>query len=346
MKKIAAVLLLCMSAFAWAQSRDDVRIFIPMPLGGTTEEEQFFKDRFIMETTAAGYGIVEDQKDADYIIRLSIKPNLVIYDDGSEGPAPADEAQKVLELSLRHNDDRTEMVRFTFPYTEKEEVDDFSLVLLYQAVANVPMTKLRTVPDTDHWRNKWLYLTGNFNFFLSVYQADIDGFPDNAVWDNNLPGGGSGWEHLNAATAQSLSFLPGGVLGLELQFLDYMSFEADFKLIFGDTEDQSFIPTMGFFVKFPLKPSKYYMLEPYLGIDLPMATASHLKKFPFIGIGGGFQLGMKGGEMGAFVVDINASFNIGDVRSETDFRKADWSRYVVGVGIGYKVGFVNRHPDE
>jgi hypothetical protein len=108
------------------------------------------------------------------------------------------------------------------------------------------------------------------------------------------------------------------------------------------------VPTIGIQIKFPLKPSKHFMLEPYAAIDFPQNTGGGIKEFALLGIGGGFQFGVKGGEMGAFFVDANFMYNIGNIHIiETDRvgRNAFWNRWVLGFSLGYKIGFFNRNKE-
>jgi len=89
------------------------------------------------------------------------------------------------------------------------------------------------------------------------------------------------------------------------------------------------------------------MVEPYLAASFPMETSSHATQFPKFGTGGGFQLGVKGGNMGAFFLDINFIYFIGDaiMKSPAGYSTSEihFRRYTVGLGIGYKIGFFDRN---
>jgi len=67
-----------------------------------------------------------------------------------------------------------------------------------------------------------------------------------------------------------------------------------------------------------------------------------------VGTGGGFQLGVKGGNMGAFFLDINFIYFIGDVVMKSTSYPTDspedvyYRRFTLGLGIGYKIGFFDR----
>ncbi|MDR0583699.1 MAG: hypothetical protein LBG57_05035 [Treponema sp.] len=337
---VIALLLLFAAGFVCAQTRGDTIIYIPMPIGGTATEQSYFKENFEMETMAAGYVTTENPSEADYVLKLEVKPNMVMYDDGTEEQAPPDEPQNILELRLLQAADDSEVVMFNFPFTEVEEMYEYNLYLLYQAMANVPLTKLTSQVDPDHWRNKWLYLRGSLDYNISNYQADVG---DSNNWQSE---DGEGKDALRPENARSTTPMIGATLGLEYQFLNWMSVEGDLKFVFGDPEEPTLVPTAGLDLKFPIKPSRHFMLEPYVGVDIPMFTGTTVKNVPtFVALGGGFQFGVKGGNMGAFFVDTEFMYTLGTVSTQTSYRKADWERWVLGFGIGYKLGFFNRNKD-
>ena len=348
MKKTAfLVMLICAASVLYAQTRDDILIHIPMPTGGTTAEQQFFQEQFVIETTGAGYTVTDTQRRSDYLLRLEIKANMVTYDDGSEGPAPPEEPQKLLEVRLVRTHDNTEIVKFSFPFDEKEEMYDFNLYLLYQAMANVPMTKLTAQISTDHWRNKWLYVKASYNFTLVGYTANED--RDNREWGPVMNGGTVDytWIELRDVNKQIAVTSPYGItLGAELQFLNWMSAEAYFKLLTNEIGGSSVVPVFGLGLKFPLKPAKHYMLEPYAIVEFAENTSEYFQNAVPLALGGGAQLGVKGGEMGAFFVDASYTINLGDLHYKRDQNKdVYYSRWTLAICLGYKVGFFNRHPD-
>jgi hypothetical protein len=255
-----------------------------------------------------------------------------------------------LRVTLIRNEDDYEMLSFSFLFTELDEMYDYNLYLLYQAMANVPLTKLgdiEIVEESDRWRNKWLYLRGNIDYVVSTHMIipnldvhsdfryriyDPDNPTDNQ-WMDNVFGTGLGF-----------------TAGLELQFLYWMSAEVDFIFRFGDPENAFvFIPGIGLQLKFPLKPARHFMLEPYIMGAAQMNTSSEYKFFPRYAAGGGMQFGAKGGEMGAFFVDANILYSLADVVMPNPRASDNWlppeiryTRIVVSVGIGYKVGFLDR----
>jgi hypothetical protein len=316
-----------------------------MPIGGNSEQQHYFKENFEMETTAAGYTVTQNEAECDYILKLEIKPNMIQYEDGTEEPAPPDEKQFLLQITLIRNEDKVDIVMFDFMFTELEEMYAYNLYLLYQAMANVPMTKLTANIDNEHWRNKWVYLRFSAEFNISAYMIDQN--KPNKEWDPNA----NTWNVMSDPShGREVPVMPGATLGVEFQFLNWMSAEGAIKLVLGDPEESSFIPAVSASLKFPIKPgnrSRHFMLEPYIQADLPMATGAYIRSFALLSVGGGFQFGVRGGEMGAFFIDMNGQYSLGEIHTvRPGSRDAYWTRWVIGVGIGYKIGFYNRMSDD
>jgi hypothetical protein len=323
---------------AFAQSRDDIHVYIA-PVVASPDQAVFFQENFTTETAGAGYTVTQDANDADYTMKLEVKPNMIRYDDGTTEQAPPDEKQNILLVTLVENKKDIEIVAFSFAFTTTEEMYDFNLYLVYEAMANVPMTKPGAAAIiTDNWRNKWLYLRASFDYPITFYQLKE---PDKLRGDKP--------PYLALPLEHKISPFPAVTAGLELQYLNWMSTEVSFNLSFSDPFGHSFVPAIQVEQKFPIKPSKNFMVEPYAAVSFPVATAINSLQFPRLGVGVGVQLGVRGGEMGAFFVDINYIHFLGDVVVKNpwveNYPKPDrikYTRFVVGLGIGYKIGFFNR----
>jgi hypothetical protein len=339
-KTFCFALWLVLEVSAFAQTREDVKIFIP-PVKANADQAAFFMESFTMETMGAGYTLAANERDADYSLELEVKPNMILYDDGTEEQAPPGEKQFNLNIDLIRNKDNANLVSFSFLFDDLDEMHEFDLYLLYEAMANVPMTKEYTAiaaEEPDFWRNKWLYLRGSFDYPVTFYEL-LE--PSYVIDETNQRA-----IHLD----HRISPFPGATLGLELQYLKWMSTEVNFQLCFSDPSSNSMIPTIVVEQKFPIKPSTIYMVEPYLAVAFPMPTSTVVKQFPRLGAGGGFQFGVKGGNMGAFFLDVNYIYFLGDAVMEnpyyldgyTSSKEVHYTRYTLGLGIGYKIGFFNR----
>jgi hypothetical protein len=341
-----ALVCFCFVLPLFSQSRDDVRVYIPPVSGGVPEQQMFFTENFKMELIGANYAVVDSQSDSDYSMNLSITQEVEdSYDDGT-GIAVAGQIINILTVSLQDSSDGREILQFSWAFETLEEMYEWNLHLIYQAMANVPLTKLTGVPDTNHWRNKWIYVRASFDYPITFYANPSP----SAVYanPNDYPGQTPPFDVLDHKV---LPF-PGVTLGAEFQFLNWMSVEGDFQINFGDPLSTSLIPSINVALKFPLKPSKHFMIEPYGMATFPTATATDTLTFPDLGLGGGVQFGVKGGPRGAFFVDVNYVHYLGEVvtrnnnPSKPQPATIQWSRFSVGLGIGYKIGFFNRNKED
>jgi hypothetical protein len=345
MKPYAVGMVFLFSTFVLAaQSRDDVKVFVTPVSGGTPEQQMFFAENFRMELLGANYAVVDNQADSDYVMNLGVVQEV---ESGSEEGAAAEGITSVLTVSLKDSNDGREILRFSWAFETLEEMYEWNLHLIYQAMANVPLTKLTGVVDTSQWRNKWIYIRASFDYPITFYANPTP--PQYTMKNPSIDSSGHQYWDTTKLDHKVLPF-PGLTVGAEFQFLNFMSVEGGFQISFGDPISTSLIPSINVELKFPLKPSRHFMIEPYAATVFPAFTASGILQFPKMGFGGGVQFGVKGGSMGAFFVDVNYIYYLGDVVTgnpdypdNSNVRSISWNRFSVGLGLGYKIGFVNRN---
>jgi hypothetical protein len=294
----------------------------------------------------ANYTVVENQADSDYTMNLSITQDVETSYEDEYGRMSAEQIINILTVSLMDTVEVREILQFSWAFETLEEMYEWNLHLIYQAMANVPLTKLTAVVDTNHWRNKWVYLRGSFDYPITFYAVNKEKNSHISVQNPNTQGDYARLDH-------QIRPFPGVTVGLEFQFLNWMSLEGDFQISFGEPLVTTFIPAIQVALKFPLKPSRHFMIEPYGVASFPFATAADTRQFPTYGLGGGVQLGVTGGDMGAFFEDVNNIYFMGDVVTANNFDPSRpypldlyWHRFSVGLGIGYKIGFINRNRDD
>jgi hypothetical protein len=354
---ILLALLIAQAASAFAQSRSDVRIYIPVVTAEDPAQADFFRRNFTMEITAAGYVVSESIQEADYTMRLSVRRNVNIYEDGTSAPAAPGEHQYMLQINLMRNSDTAQIVSLSFGFTDLEEMYNHNLSLVYQTLANVPLgggdnktlVKYMVGKDGDRddwWRNKWLYVRASVDYPITYYQIKPDGmYKDVFIFQGNINNPSRYSRIENRVVA-----MPGATVGLEAQFLDWMSFEADFELRLWDMVGFNFMPGIGAQLKFPLKPSRYFMVEPYAAGVFAMNFSDYYVIFPRYSIGGGVQFGVKGVNDGVFFFDINFMFPLNKTvtfNRDDHYKRPEilqWNRFVIGLSLGYKIGFINRGP--
>lgn len=113
-----------------AQERSGTAIYIPPTVGGTAEERAFFDENMAAEVAGANYGVAATGEGADYTLYLTVDPAV----DSSSGGS-------LLTMILVRNSDSEEIVRFSWEYREVEEMWNWNLYLIYNAMANVTLTK-------------------------------------------------------------------------------------------------------------------------------------------------------------------------------------------------------------
>jgi hypothetical protein len=344
-KYILAIGCLFSTAALFAQLRDDINVYVAPVSGGMPEQQIFFADNFRMELLGANYTVVESQADSDYTMNLSITQDVEASYKDEFGHMQAERIINILTVSLMDTVEAREILQFSWAFETLEEMYEWNLHLIYQAMANVPLTKLTGVVDTNHWRNKWIYLRASFDYPITFYAVD----QSNTSISVLNPTKKEDYARLD----HQIRPFPGVTLGIEFQFLNWLSVEGDFQVSFGEPLATTFIPAIQVALKFPLKPSRHFMIEPYGVMSFPSTTTPNTFEFPTYGLGGGIQVAVKGGEMGAFFMDINYIHFIGDVVTGNNFdpsrpepARLRWTRFSLGLGVGYKVGFFNRNRDE
>ena len=338
---LVVFLVVAVSAFA-QQSRDDINIFIA-PVVASPDQAAYFHDNFSLETRGAGYAVTENSGDADYTLRLEVHPNMILYEDGTEELAPPDEPQFVLNIHLVRNEDDVEIVAFSFPFTDVEEMYDYNLYLLYEAMANVPFTKGGEADE--RWRNKWMYFRASLDYPIAFYALKGPPFLTEDTTNHGDPNNPQ-LTPLNHRISPWLA----ATVGVEFQYLYWMSTEVNFNISFHDPMSETFVPSVQIEQKFPIKPAGhiYFMIQPYAVVSFPINTSPDVIEFPTTGVGGGVQFGVKGGSMGAFFLDVNYIHYIGEaeVKNRTGYDDGistiKYGRFVIGLGIGYKIGFFDR----
>jgi len=353
---IFGVLLIALAASIAAQSRDEMRIYIPLVTAEDPEQADFFRKNFTMEISAAGYTVVESVQEAEFSLRVSVKPNVIIYDDGTTAMAPANDHQYIVQLSLMRNSDAAQIVSISYGFTELEEMYDHNLTLIYQVMANVPLTRGdgktlvkfmvgKGEEREDWWRNKWLYFRMSADYPISYNQIQTDD-----LYDDGYLYAGNDKKNPDryAPIGQCIVAMPGATVGLEFQFLNWMSLEANCELRLWDTVGFALTTGFGAQLKFPIKPANHFMIEPYGAFVYGMNFADHSIAFPRYAVGGGVQFGVKGGNSVVLFFDANYMHSLDEVKTKNlddKFPKPEtlaWNRYVIALSIGFKAGVIDR----
>jgi len=323
------------------------------------DQREFFQTNFIMEATALGYALTNDKSEAAFIYRYNVVPNMVVSDNGMQQLAPPDEPQYVIQMSVTRTIDDLEVLSYSFPFTDLDEIYVSNQFLFFRA--SLPSAEgeekiVYVAPDTG-WKNKWIYLRVSFDYPISFYVLQPDGlFNKKSVWngtDINAP------DDFSIPLNHRVNALPGATVGIEVQFLNFMSLEVNFQISMGDTVKNSFLNmAAGAQLKFPLKFVESLILEPYGAFAYTLKSSDVFASFPPMAIGGGIQICTKGGKNGAFFIDVNYMYSLKKAAMKNQYKakvsdgsteywfenpKAiNYKRFVIGLGVGYKYGLFDR----
>jgi hypothetical protein len=138
-----ALLFFSLPAYTGAQDRSRMSIFVPVPVGGTGQQQVYFQNNFKKELVGANYPVAETRASSQYSMVLDISDNL--YFDPLE---PVDEQNQmyILAVTLERSADAQEIVNFSFPFNDPESMAEWNLFLLYQALADaVPISEAAQV---------------------------------------------------------------------------------------------------------------------------------------------------------------------------------------------------------
>jgi hypothetical protein len=358
MKRVLFLTALLLTAvFSFAQDETGNRYIFIEGTADSKEHLEFFMDNFVIEAEGAGYTVMESKDEAFHTMIFNVIPNTGNI-GGEEGQFPPDLYKYVIRISLVRNADEFEILAFDFFFTDLEEMNEHNRELFQTATLYIPpLTEedLRLARiQRNRWKNKWIYFRGSFDYPITFYVLQ----PEGLVGGIGLYRGDFLSPDRVSAISHEVIAMPGGTFGVEVQFLNFMSLEANFQFSWGDTRSNYFINmAAGAELRFPIK-FENIVLAPYgtfvYHLNVSEKTFSN---FPPFAVGPGIQLYAKGGSRGAFFVDIKYIFSFGDAVMYNPYLDPDlqgeeplfpnpalihYRRSVIGVGIGYKIGFFDR----
>jgi hypothetical protein len=316
------MLLLCRAGAVWAQDRSRMTVYVPALASGTMTQRAYFQEAFKTELIGANYPVVETKEESMFTMILEIEDNP--YFDPSQW---LDENNQpfMLYIRLERNADDTELVSFGFPFTDTESMSNWSLFLLYQAMANAaPLEENNTEgpnpaaalpPPEEWWRSKRLYISGSLGLDMGYFVQ-----PGTLIADMGF-------------------VMPSAALGLEWHFWNHLSLEVDLikARFIHDQQHFLFTPGLAALFKLVVTPGAF-MLEPYGGVEYSLVVPS--LPVPWLSILGGIQAGVRGGERTAITADFGISYSLlGDMSLYNGENPYSALKFTLLAGV--KVGFWN-----
>jgi len=306
-KHIICILLLCVSFSLYAQS-NSAAVFVP-PVTGTgakPEDNEHFHKQLISEVAYQKFTLTKTQKDAEF--------SLV----GKLSEHPDNPRQFILHLAIIDNKTNTSRSDGELVYEAPEDINDLFPSLVYTLLYTIPQGS-----GKDNWRNKSLFAGAR------------------AIWSPRI--------YASESVSTHLTSFGGGAFA-EYHFLDFLSVGAGFEIasdmikVLAKEKDSysNILLEIPVYVKFVFKPGDYFLLEPYGGVQLniPFDKATIP---PIISWLVGFQYGVKAGP-GVLFIDPRFSMDIGEsgMGADPSVKNLTFQRYIIHLGIGYKLGFLTK----
>ena len=344
MKKILFFLVIFgFAASSFAQNISNRFLFIE----GTSEREdhlKFFLENFTIEARTRGYTVTSKKQDAAYTFKFSESLNVIRY-NSVEIPVPQGDNKYILKITLLNNKTNEESLSFDFYFSELSEMYEYTQFLFHRATVYIPPATVDELVDRS-WQNKVMYLRASFDYpiiFHALQPAGLIG--GQAVYGEDENGKPSDFQRLD----NKIQPQPGVTVGIEFQIFNFLCLEGIFKANFGDTNEYSFMNmATGGHLKFPIK-TRYLILQPYAAYNYHLNISPLFKEFPLHAYGGGIQFAARGGKSGAFFADVNYMHYIDEAVMYNKYGtltpnppEIHYKRFVIGIGVGYKIGIFNR----
>jgi hypothetical protein len=161
-------------------SAQNVKVYVSPVRGGSAEDKAYFSANIRAELIGAAFAVVETREESDFYM------NLVVSRD------PEARNRFMVNLTLFDTAANREIITLGKDYGTLDDMNDWNLYLIYQAMANAPIAKsiagregaaraaapgvaesaAATTAAVPPWWDKWLWVGTDVNLF---YQYPDDG---------------------------------------------------------------------------------------------------------------------------------------------------------------------------
>jgi hypothetical protein len=307
-------LLIASPVVLFSQVREDIKLNVHPTTGGTPEENTFF-DKIVKEELIGGnYTLVDTEEESDYYFIL-----VAMHEEDEDGIIWSS-----IDVALKETGTDREIVHYSYSFNPEnlEEFYQVSLGMVYQATANIPLTKIVGVVLPNHWRDMWLYL--GLTAFYNPQFLIVDG-----VWHPESP----------------TSFT--GMFALEFQFLNFLSVELGVRpemiLYSSDKGNSAWSLAIPLRLKFILKPGENWMIEPYVGAQPNFSLRREILSYPWIFTPlVGVQVASNIRQVGGFYFQVEMGYDTINYHDSVTNSWQEGPRINLFVGVGIKFGFLDR----
>jgi len=338
MKKYAALLLLLYFAgfSLYAQTYRDATIYIP-PVTGTGSrpgDNEYITNQLIEHLENLNYLPVRSQRNAAFTLHATIARQNSEGQSGGGGAIPLHMSRTyVLNIDLTDNKTGANVIKQNLFYSEPEEIPNllmlnFNLVPFASEYTETKKAPADKPEDLEEWRSKQWYLSTGFFWTPRVYEGKYE----STYYVNFGYGIWTEYHFLKFATTKKTKFFEYLSLGTGLELVP------DWVAVRVKESYHDLLLEIPLLINVVLKPSGYFMLVPYAGINfnIPLyrETIPSLAAWRL-----GFQYGIKVGP-GIMVVDPWFSMDFGKSSISSNSR-VTYQRYMMHIGVKYKYGFDN-----
>jgi hypothetical protein len=342
---IAPFLFIVISAVRLpAQERSDTALYIAAASGGTQAQRQFFDDNIPMEVANANYKLVYTPAESDYIINMNLS-------QGEDYDNPGGTVN-IFTITVVRTRTGAEVVRYSYDYQDVEEMYQWNLYIVYNALANVSLTNISAAPAAEDaplpWWNTWVYLGFRAAPALTGYSyITVPNYPG----DTSAGLGGEGGLTVEFRTFRFLSFQLDALLSWDGFTAPRIVSQEDSQTYTAD-DFGGLSVTIPFAVKVPLAFEKV-VLSPYAGLYFTMIIGPLLmsrgggpveevpayKTLP-LGFTAGADISFRAGR-GEFSVDLRYYRDFGETIVQDGPR---FTRDRITLSLAYKFGLLKRSP--
>ncbi|MDR1929976.1 MAG: hypothetical protein LBQ44_05020 [Treponema sp.] len=351
------LMLLCFSGYA--QNRADTTVHVAPVQGGDEDARLFFLQNFEMEVGSRSYAVTSDAAAADYTLTSTLaRVEDVPFNDapGEGGDFPLIQN---LHLALVDNSNGHVIAEQDMYFEVLEETYDILPLLVFSMIANIPLTKLDSIPSKP---------IGGGGGFNGLENDPLDrkfylGVGAGLSWGFYALGGGADYK---SAVAQSVSwelsvlaaFRPFSWLSIQAEAVinqDSQSFQmlkpSGIGWITYTERYSTQTLTFPLIVKIPLLLDSF-LLSPYGGFyytlplrgmsresNEPGALGSYSYNQPPLGMTAGLEIGFRLGP-GLVFLNLRYFVDFGSVAVPATAFSYNRSRF--SLSSGYQIGFFQR----
>ncbi|MDR2964359.1 MAG: hypothetical protein LBU88_01120 [Treponema sp.] len=336
-KALILTIFAALAVSSFAEQLSNRSVYIE---GSSTRPDhlEYFLVNFRKEAIGTGNVLAAHWEEAAFIFRFDVSNSPYVEEDGNAF---------VIRISLINNKNGQEILFFHFYYNKLEEMYEHNHFLFYKAVAIIPpLNEEALLWAQSTWRNKWLYVRASFDYPITFYELKPDGLIGGAGLYDGTFDTPTAVRDLDSKTIA----LPGITIGAEFQFLDFLSFELSFKANFGEFSTNEFLNLgIGTQLKYSFKYFNRFVIQPYAAGYFPLVKSKDFVSIPPFAFGGGIQLSIKGGNNGAFFIDVNFLGTFTDTVWKNPYNilypypaEVKYRQSFLGIAVGYKYGFFDR----